>query len=158
GGVKPPAGYRPGMHHPDPYADDVMLYRVDSRNADNYAELLTPALKVLLERSPEFYLRVFPSRRSAAAPQRIYDATRRNAVTTQLISGGNGVEGAYAGIPFPIPQDGMEVIWNHIMHYKGDQTRIINNQAVVMANGAFNLIKRDRYVYYFYNREDMTQE
>ena len=158
GGVKPPAGYTPGMHHPDPYAADQMLYRVDSSNAGDYAELLTPALKALLERSPEFYLRVFPSRRSAAAPQRIYDATRRNAVTTQLISGGNGVEGAYAGIPFPIPQDGMEVIWNHIMHYKGDQTHIINNQAVVMANGAFNLIKRDRYVYYFYNREDMTQE
>src|SRR5690606_5045081 len=29
GGVKPPAHYELGMHHPDPYADDAMLYRVD---------------------------------------------------------------------------------------------------------------------------------
>lgn len=158
GGVKPPASYKRGMHHPDPFAGDAMLYQVDSGNSDRYAQLLPPALKALVDRNPEFHLRVFPSRRSAAAPQRIYDATHRNAVNTQLISGGNGVEGAYAGIPFPIPQDGMEVIWNHIMHYKGDQTRIINNQAVVLASGAYNLIKRDRYVYYFYNREDMKQE
>ena len=132
GGVQPPAGYSVGMHHPDPFASDAMLYRVDKSNVDEYAALLPEGLRALIERHPDFFLRVFPTRRSAANPQRIYDATRLNAVNAELIANGNGIRGASAGIPFPIPQDGMEVIWNHVLHYKGEQTHFVNNQAVVI--------------------------
>jgi hypothetical protein len=156
GGVQPPAGYETGMHHPDPYAADSVLYRVDHSNVAQYAALLPEGLRALVERHPDFHLRVFPSRRSAANPQRIYDATRLNAVNAELIANGNGIKGASAGIPFPIPQDGMEVIWNHVLHYKGDQTHFVNNQAVVI-NGSPTYIKRDRHIYYVYNREGMTQ-
>ncbi|HAF91185.1 DUF1329 domain-containing protein [Stutzerimonas balearica] len=156
GGVTAPAGYQPGMHHPDPFASDTPLYRVDQSNLNEYAELLPAGLRDLLERHPDFYLRVFPTRRSAAAPQRIYDATRFNAQSAELIANGNGIKGAASGIPFPLPQDGMEVIWNHILHYKGDQTHMINNQAVVIG-GKASYIKRDRHVYYVYNRDGMTQ-
>ncbi|AJE17051.1 DUF1329 domain-containing protein [Stutzerimonas balearica] len=156
GGVTAPAGYQPGMHHPDPFASDTPLYRVDQSNLNEYAELIPAGLRDLLERHPDFYLRVFPTRRSAAAPQRIYDATRFNAQSAELIANGNGIKGAASGIPFPLPQDGMEVIWNHILHYKGDQTHMINNQAVVIG-GKASYIKRDRHVYYVYNRDGMTQ-
>lgn len=156
GGVKAPAGYQRGMHHPDPYAADEPAYVVDAGNLAAYAERLPVGIRELIARTPGYHLRVYPTRRSAAAPQRIYDATRENATRANLIAGGNGIEGAYAGIPFPIPKEGLEVIWNHIVHYKGDQIHIINNQAVVQANGSYSLIKRDRYIYYFYNREGMT--
>ena len=155
GGVAPPAGYERGMHHPDPFAADTMLYRVDGTNLAEHSEQLSAGMKALLERNPDYYLRVFPTRRSAAVPQRIYDATRFNAVSAELIANGNGIQGAAAGIPFPIPQSGIEVIWNHILHYKGDQSHMINNQAVVIG-GRANYIKRDRHVYYVYNREGMT--
>lgn len=156
GGVKPPAEYQRGMHHPDPFKGDQVSFVIDGNNVAQYADRLPVALKALVERTPGYQLRIFPTRRSAAAPQRIYDATKENATRATLISGGNGIEGAHSGIPFPIPQEGLEVIWNHIMHYKGDQVHILNNQAVVLANGSYNLIKRDRYIYYFYNREGMT--
>lgn len=156
GGVQAPAGYEPGMHHPDPYSADPVLYKVDQSNVAEYAALLPEGLRALVERHSDFHLRVFPSRRSAANPQRIYDATRLNAVNAELIANGNGIRGASAGIPFPIPKDGMEVIWNHVLHYKGDQTHFVNNQAVVI-NGNPTYIKRDRHIYYVYNREGMTQ-
>jgi len=156
GGVQPPAGYEAGMHHPDPFAADPMLYRVDRSNVAQYAALLPEGLRALVERHPDFHMRVFPTRRSASNPQRIYDATRLNAVNAELIANGNGIKGASAGIPFPIPQDGMEVIWNHVLHYKGDQTHFVNNQAVVI-NGNPSYIKRDRQIYYVYNREGMSQ-
>ena len=156
GGVKPPADYQPGMHHPDPFAADPVLYRVDNSNVAQYAALLPEGLRALIERYPDFYLRVFPTRRSAAAPQRIYDETHANALSAELIANGNGITGAVAGIPFPLPQDGMQVIWNHILHYKGEQTHMVNNQAVVI-NGRASLIKRDRHIYYVYNREGMTR-
>lgn len=157
GGVRPPAGYTPGMHHPDPFAADAMLYKVDQGNLGQYAGQLPEGQRALLERYPDYHLQVFPSRRSASAPQRIYDATRSNAVKAELIANGNGIKGAAAGIPFPLPQDGMEVIWNHVLHYKGDQTHIVNNQAVVI-NGRASYIKRDRQVYYVYNREGMDEQ
>lgn len=157
GGVTPPAHYVEGMHHPDPFADDQALFRITAAELEQNRDLLPAGISDLLERHPEYYLRVFPTRRSAAAPERIYEATRQNAEKVELIGNGNGIAGAVAGIPFPIPQNGMEVIWNHLLHYRGEQTRIINNQAVVI-NGRVNLIKRDRYVYYIYNRQGMTPE
>ena len=157
GGVQAPEHYREGMHHPDPYAADAPLYRIDSSNLDQYRAQLPEGLSDLLERQPSYFLQVFPTRRSAAAPKRIYDATRENAVNAELIANGNGIRGAIAGIPFPIPQDGMEVIWNHILHYKGDQNHFINNQAVVV-NGKTSMIRRDRHLYYVYNREGTTLE
>lgn len=62
----PPAGYQSGMHHPDPYAGDRLLYRVDGQNLAQYEQLLPVGLKALLQQNPSFYLRVFPTRRSAS--------------------------------------------------------------------------------------------
>ncbi|HLA32221.1 MAG TPA: DUF1329 domain-containing protein, partial [Pseudomonas sp.] len=112
----------------------------------------------LLESNPDYFMRVFPTRRSAAAPQRIYDATRFNAQNAELISGGNGVSGVAAGVPFPLPQSGQEAIWNHIMRYRGDQISMVTNQAAVLANGAYNLLKLERDVYFLYGREGVSPQ
>ncbi|MBU1285116.1 MAG: DUF1329 domain-containing protein [Gammaproteobacteria bacterium] len=156
--AQPPANYQPGMHHPDPYSADAPLYQINSQNLAQYQAQLPAGLKALLEKNPDYFLRVFPTRRSAAAPQRIYDATRFNAQTAELISGGNGVAGAAAGIPFPLPTTGQEVIWNHIMRYRGDQISFVTNQAAVLSNGAYNLLKLERDIYFLYGREGVSPQ
>jgi len=156
--AQPPANYQPGMHHPDPYSADAPLYQVNSQNLAQYQAQLPAGLKALLEKNPDYFLRVFPTRRSAAAPQRIYDATRFNAQTAELISGGNGVDGTAAGIPFPLPKTGQEVIWNHIMRYRGDQISFVTNQAAVLSNGAYNLLKLERDIYFLYGREGVSPQ
>lgn len=152
----PPAGYEPGMHHPDPYASEAPRFVIDGKNLGQYEQLLTPGHKALLQAHPEYKLRVFPTHRSAAAPQRIYDATRFNAENGALIAGGNGVEGVAAGVPFPIPANGLEAIWNHILRYRGEQIHFTTNQAAVLANGSYNLLKLERDIYFVYGREGMT--
>jgi hypothetical protein len=156
--AQPPANYRAGMHHPDPYAQDAPLYQVNSQNLAQYQAQLPAGLKVLLEKNPENILRVFPTRRRAAAPQRIYDATRFNAQSAELISGGNGVDGVAAGIPFPLPKTGQEAIWNHIMRYRGEQISFVTNQAAVLANGSYNLLKLERDIYFLYGREGVAPQ
>ncbi|WP_238568890.1 DUF1329 domain-containing protein, partial [Pseudomonas aeruginosa] len=52
---------------------------LDSRNMAAYQALLTPGTQALLQANPDYHLRVFPTRRSASLPQRLYDATRANA-------------------------------------------------------------------------------
>ena len=156
--AQPPANYQTGMHHPDPYSADAPLYQVNSQNLAQYQAQLPAGLRVLLEKNPDYALRVFPTRRSAAAPQRIYDATRFNAQAAELISGGNGVEGVAAGIPFPLPKTGQEVIWNHIMRYRGDQISFVTNQAAVLSNGTYNLLKLERDIYFLYGREGVSPQ
>jgi hypothetical protein len=156
--AQPPANYRAGMHHPDPYAQDAPLYRINSQNLAQHQAQLPAGLQALLERNPDYFLRVFPTRRSAAAPQRIYDATRFNAQSAELISGGNGVAGVAAGIPFPLPKTGQEAIWNHIMRYRGEQISFVTNQAAVLANGSYNLLKLERDIYFLYGREGVAPQ
>lgn len=149
----PPASYQPGMHHPDPYAGDAVLYSVNAQNLGQYQQVLPAGLQTLLQAHPDYKLRVFQTRRSAAAPQYVYDATKANATKAELIAGGNGVSGAAAGVPFPILQNGQEAIWNHIMRFRGEQIHMVANHVAVLANGSYSLVLRDREIYFVYGRQ-----
>ena len=80
GGItQAPVGYRPGMHHLDPFAADRPRLVVDSRNMAAYQALLTPGTQALLQANPDYHLRVFlpPQRIPAAAPVRRYPRQRQ---------------------------------------------------------------------------------
>jgi hypothetical protein len=135
-------GFKPGQHYADPFASDKPLFTVTSANMGQYANKLTEGHKKLLQTyKNSFKMIVYPTHRSAAYPQRIYDATKRIASTAQLAKGGNGVTNAGEGIPFPIPQSGVEVFWNHVLRYRGDV--IVRNigQAPVTAGGDYTMVK-----------------
>ncbi len=156
--VKPPPGYVLGEHHRDPFAADQPLYTVTGANAEQYGERLSVGHKSLLKLYPSFRLPVYPTRRSASAPQRIYDATRKIAATARLVDDGNGVAGAVIGIPFPIPKNGLEVIWNHLLRYRGETVTCELGQAAVTRSGAYTLVKYGVDVEMRYSLPGMTEE
>ena len=142
GGItKPPAGYKLGDHHPDPYSGDKPLFVIDKSNAAKYRDKLSTGHQRMLELYPTFKLTVYPTRRSTSVPQRVYDATRRIAAVTKLVDDGNGVDGAVIGIPFPIPKNGQEVIWNHLLRYRGETVSCTLGQAAVTRGGSYTLVK-----------------
>jgi hypothetical protein len=135
-------GFKSGGHHPDPYAGDKPLYKVDATNISRYAANLTAGHKSLLNAyKNSYFMNVYPSHRSAAFPQRIYDATRANATSAKLTGAGNGVTGAIIGVPFPIPSSGVEVIWNHILRFRAEIAERVIGQAAVSRTGDYNLVK-----------------
>lgn len=135
-------GFKPGGHHPDPYAGDKPLYRIDATSMSRHAANLTAGHKALLNAyKNSYFINVYPSHRSAAFPQRIYDATRANATSAKLTGGGNGVTGAIIGVPFPIPSSGVEVIWNHILRFRAEIAERVIGQAAVSRTGDYNLVK-----------------
>ena len=138
-----PTGFQPGGPYPDPYADDRPLFTIDRSNMARHAEQLSPGQRALLQRYPGWHMRVYPARRSVAYPQGIYDETRANATRVQLVDGGNGFTGATGGVPFPIPQSGLEAIWNHLTAYRGDTFQTAFAQAPVTAGGDYNLVRLD---------------
>ncbi|WP_420466808.1 DUF1329 domain-containing protein [Panacagrimonas sp.] len=102
----------------NPYADDEPLYTIRASNLANYENLLTQGHRALFRTFPEtFHMPVYPSRRGAAYPQWFLDSTRDNATTVELTNSGHGFCCAAQGFPFPVPTNGLEVMWNHIMRY-----------------------------------------
>ena len=98
GGItSPPTGYQRGDHHPDPYANDEVLFTITADNLSRYASNVTLGHQAMLKTYDTFKLNVYPTRRSASAPQRIYDATRRVATTAELTGGGDSVAGSVNG-------------------------------------------------------------
>lgn len=160
GGLKSaPAGFEPGGHHPDPFADDEILFTITRENMGEYADKLTTGHKALLERYGDtFKMNVYPTRRSASYPDYVYDATRSNALTAQLIDGGNGVEGAIRSVPFPIPENGLEVIWNHILRYRGQRALRMLGQAPVTRNGTYTMVMLEDQYFAPYHLPDAVEE
>ena len=159
GGITtPPSSYKKGMHHPDPYGDDKVLFTITKDNLEQYKEKLTAGHQAMLKTYDNFKLNIYPTHRSASSPQRIYDATKKVAQTAELINNGDGVKGTVNGIPFPIPKSGIEVLWNHMLRYRGDRASREIAQAPMTRGGDYNLVKFDDEFSLIYSQEGMTED
>lgn len=122
GGLSAPPqglGYKPGAHLPDPFATDKPLFKVNAANRAQYDAFLTEGQKALMDRYPDYFMNVYPTRRSCAQPDFVYKAAARNARVGALVAGGNGVAKAIMASPFPIPNNALEIVWNHTLRYRG---------------------------------------
>ncbi len=139
GGItEPPQGYRPGDHHPDPFAGEEPLFRINAGNLGEHREMLTAGQVAVLEQYPELYFNVYPSHRTVAYPQRVYDMTAKNAASGSLSENGNAVVDVSEGFPFPFPENGQELIWNHRLRYKGSSSVRHIKMVAPTTSGAFN--------------------
>ena len=158
GNTAVPAGFTEGGHYPDPYAADQPLFTITAANMAQYKANLSPGQMALLERYPNWKMKVYPSRRSAAYPEGIYAETKANATKVNLVDGGNGFTGTTGGVPFPIPQSGLEAIWNHLTIYKGDTYATTWAQAPVTTNGSYNLVRFDYEYDFVYGHQGKKPE
>lgn len=157
GGVtQGPAGYKPGDHHPDPFAGDQPLLTITKANLADHQAKLTAGAVALLNAYPSYKLVVYPSHRSFANSQRLYDATKANATSASLAPGGNGVVNAVAGVPFPIPANGQEAIWNHLLRYRGVSAKRTVSQAAPTRGGDYTLVRLEEEFLFPYVQPGMT--
>lgn len=157
GGITvPPVDYRPGDRHLDPYPEDEVLFTIEVSNMDSHRDQLSVGHQRMLEKYPTFKMPIYPTRRSASAPQYIYDATHDLVDRATLEKGGNGINNAVIGIPFPIPQSGIEVIWNHVLRYRGQSIVARLEGATVTSSGDYYITKDDVKVLFRYSLPNMT--
>ena len=145
-------------YRPNPHADDKALFTITAQNMDQYAAKLPDAAKAMFKSYPDiFKMKVYPSRRTAAFPQWYYDAIKKNATTATLINDGNGVD-VWGSIPFPIPQSGIEVIWNHMLRFQGVSRVATMNESIVYSNGnRTNNMSENQVHYPFYDPNNVDQ-
>jgi len=135
GYTKAPAGYQSGQQRPDPFATEKSLFSITAKNMDQYADKLTEGQKALFKKFPTYRIDVYPTHRTAAAPQWVYDNTFKNATRANTPNTGDTVEGAYGGAPFPIPKTGSEVMWNHVLRWNGEAALMPERSYVIGSDG-----------------------
>lgn len=153
GGMTTPIpGDNPKGRRGDPFKDEKPLFSITSKNVGQYADKLSDGVKAMFKKYPDTYrIDVYKTHRTAAAPQWVYDNTFKNATKAKVV---NGVpRGAHGGIPFPIPKNGEEVMWNHILRWNGDSLKYLGNWYVISADGRAILVSdtdNDQQFPYYY--------
>lgn len=130
-----PAGYKNGALRPDLFAGERPTLTINAKNMAAHADKLSDGTQALMKKYPEFSIEVYPTHRTAAAPQWVYDNTFKNATRAKTVDGGYGMEGAYGGTPFPIPKDGYEAMWNQRTAWRGSHFSMPMRVWVVTGDG-----------------------
>lgn len=120
---------------PDPFPGEKPILSITAKNLDQYADKLSDGVKAMLKKYPSYRLDVYPSHRTSGAPQWVYDNTFKNATRAKTTHEGNSVEGAYGGIPFPIPKTGNEAMWNRLLYWHGESVFLPFRAYTVTADG-----------------------
>jgi hypothetical protein len=138
----PPDWKGPGTRVVDPFPEDKPAFTITADNVAQYKDRLSSGQIALFARYPKTYkMNVYPTRRTAGAPKFVYEATYNNALNAELGGNGEAVVNGITGIPFPIPQNGQEALWNHKLRYRGQGGRRVNVQAAVTDSGSYTLSK-----------------
>ncbi len=143
GGLKTDAAPLKNGHLTNPFKDEQPKFVITAQNAEQHKDKLTAGQLAMFKRYPETYkIRVFETHRSVALPDSIYEAAKKSALNAELVEGGNGIanftESRYYA--FPIPKNGLEVIWNHITRYRGGNVRRNIVQATPQTNGSYTMV------------------
>lgn len=138
-----------------PFPGEQPLVKITVQNLAQYADKLSEGTQALLRKYPDsFYVEVYPTHRTAAAPQYVYANTAKNATACQVKDGGKSLQGCYGGIPFPLPQSGVEAIWNHLLRVENEASEVGNFKNIVLtADGTRTLAtmndQSNQYPYYY---------
>jgi Protein of unknown function (DUF1329) len=144
GGVcAPPANYDPiegdrgGSPYANPFPDEEPRLVITAENMSQYADKIDAGTKALMKRYPEtFRMDVYPTHRTACFPDWAYKNTIENVEKPRLVGDAPGLEGAHAQVPFPIPKDGYQAMWNS--NVKFDQPRSGGTQAAYLVDASGN--------------------
>ncbi len=113
-----PAGWKPEMGYVDPFASDKILQTVSAANLTGHADKLTPGMAALLKSQPQLRMNIYPTRRTATFPKQVTDLVARYA-STAVLEGGAIKNFGDSSVPFPMPKNGEEALWNHLVRYQG---------------------------------------
>ena len=136
------------------FADEKPLFQITAANMAEHAERLSEGTQALLNKFPSFRLDVYPTHRTGVASQQVYDSTLRNATQCKTTEGGLSLSGCYGGIPFPIPQNGTEAIWNHLLRVESPAMEVASFKNVILTADGNRVVATEndmamQYPYYY---------
>ena len=144
--------------HTDPFGTDAVVMRITAANMEAHLERLTHGQQTLLKKYPSMFLDIYPSRRSASYPEYVYRALKDNALSSDLLPYGSGVTGTVMTSPFPIPENGLEVLWNHTLRFRGHSQSYKSVSSVITEHGRRMDTLRDYRMFVNYSEPGLTAD
>ena len=124
------------------FSQEQPLFTITAENIEEHKDKLSDGQIALFEKYPNTYqMPVYKTHRTAAYPKFVQEKAKQNATTAELVDGGNGMTGFDETVPFAIPKNGLEVIWNHVSRYRGGSIERNTAQVPVHTDGKFMPIK-----------------
>jgi hypothetical protein len=161
-----PSGWDASKAMPDPFAGEQALFVIDASNVAQHADKLADGVVALITKVG-FSVKVYPTHRSQAAPQSVYDNTAKNVTRCTFIDPNtpqDGFTGGFGGVPFPIPDTsnpplaGAQIIYNHLNRWAGFAYRYMQYGYVVSGGQLVWTLSGDtKYDYPYYYRQDAVQ-
>jgi len=139
----PPSGWNASDGYIDPFPGDKPKFTITKANAAQYKDKLTPGTLALLNKYDAFKMNVYETRRTACYPDDVYAEVKSMAGKLDLQ--GFGISGGRSAVPFPIPKNGLEVMWNHQQRYLGGGLEREYNSFPVRGNGDYYKIGSHEY-------------
>ncbi|MBS1191415.1 MAG: hypothetical protein H6R10_3207 [Rhodocyclaceae bacterium] len=161
GNVKVSAAAKAGDIPTQPFPGEKPVVQITAKNMAQYADKLSEGTQALLKKYPDsFRVDVYPTHRTAVAPQYVYENTFKNATRCKTKAGGYSVENCYGGIPFPIPKEGVEAIWNYLLRIEAEATQVSFKNIVGTSDGGRTLATQNEQVnqYPFYYKDGSPEK
>lgn len=121
GSITAPANWKRGEPRPNPYDAERPLVSISAANVEQYKDRLTPGQIELIKGLKGYRMDVYPAKRNCGYPADYYARTQKNIGYSKLAENGHDLAAAQtASVPFPIPSNGAEVVWNHKLRWQGE--------------------------------------
>ena len=156
GGYTTAVSTAPVTSRVDPFASERPTVVITAQNVDKYASKLAEGTVAMIRTIPGYHVDVYPTHRTFAAPQYIYDNAIANASRAKLSENGLDVIGAKLSVPFPIPANGNEAILNHILRWRGTQLQRTVENAITTPQGDYTLTRWHEHISFPYNTPGMA--
>jgi hypothetical protein len=114
------------------FKDEQPLFSIDATNVDRYAEHLTDAQITALKTVAAYRMDIYPPHRTCNIDPGYAERTRQNATEARIGADGWSWQHAKtAGVPFPIPQSGVEAMYNSRMRPQGIGYRVSKGTTMI---------------------------
>ncbi|CAI07187.1 DUF1329 domain-containing protein [Aromatoleum aromaticum] len=142
------------------FPNEKPVLQITASNMAQHAGKLSEGTQALLKKYPDtFRLDVYPTHRTATVPEHVAANTFKNATRCKTTEGGNSIEGCFGGLPFPIPQTGVEVVWNYLLRVEPESKEFGFKNIVGSSDGNHTLATRnDMFFQQPYNYKDGSWE
>ena len=141
GGLAKTPPIDPKVGYTDPFANDAVLFTITAKNVEQYKGVLSAGHLTLFKRDPRtFKMNVYPTHRSAAYPEEVLAEVRKQAPLART-DGDHPLDIGRSTVPFPIPANGLQVMWNHVFRWRGGSVERQYVWAPVSANGLYYVAK-----------------
>ncbi len=126
----------------DIFASEKPLFVITAKNVEKYKGNLSAGQLAMFQKHPDTYtMPIYKTHRTASFPDHVLDKAKKNATTSELLDGGNGLTNFDETVPFAIPKSALEVVWNHTTRFRGGN--MVSNTASlpVERDGSYMAIK-----------------